>query len=216
MPSRALMEAIKKGDATAVKSVIAADPFALASSEETGSAVLTALYFGHPEIADFLAPQAKLDVFEAAAAGNASRLDELLRADSDITRRTTDGWTPLHLAAFFGRATAARRLIAAGADLKAISANTTANTPLHAAIAGRCDEEVILSMLAAGADAGLATAEGYTPLHIAASRGNQRVCDLLLEYGAAPTARMKDGKTAADVAAERGHAPLADYLNALT
>lgn len=216
MPSHALMEAIKKGDATAVKSVLAADPHALASNEVAGSPVLTALYFGHPDIADFLAPQTKLDVFEAAASGNAVRLDELLRGDSGIARETTDGWTPLHLAGFFGRAAAARRLIAAGADLKAISANTTGNTPLHAAIAGRCDEEVIFSMLDAGADAGVATAEGYTPLHVAASRGNQRVCDLLLEYGAAPSARMKDGKTPADIAAERGHAPLADYLNALT
>jgi hypothetical protein len=38
------------------------------------------------------------------------------------------------------------------------------------------------------------------------------VCDLLIEYGAAPSARMKDGKTPADIAAERGHAALADHL----
>jgi ankyrin repeat protein len=216
MPSRALIEAIKKGDAAAVKNLVATDASALASSEESASPVLTAAYHGQNEIAEYIASRKQLDVFEAAVAGRAERLEELLAKNSDLTRQTTDGWTPLHLAAFFGRTDAARRLMEAGADLKAISGNTTANTPLHAAIAGRGDEELVLRLLVAGADAGLATAEGHTPLHIAASRGNQRICDLLLQYGATPSARMKDGKTAADIAAERGHAALADYLRTMS
>lgn len=215
MPSHALMEAIKEGDAAAVKNLIATDPSALSSNEDAASPVLAAMYYGHADIADYIAARMDLDVFEAAAAGKTDRLEQLLEASPDITRQTTDGWTPLHLAAFFGRTAAARRLIDAGADLKAISENTTANTPLHAAIAGRGDEELISALLTAGADAGLATAEGYTPLHVAASRGNQRVCDWLLERGAALSARMKDGNTPADIAADRGHAALSDYLRTL-
>lgn len=216
MATRALIEAITKGDAAAVKNLIAADPSALSSDEAVASPVLTAMYHGHVDIADYIAALTELDVFEAAAAGRADRLEKLLAADPDATRQTTDGWTPLHLAAFFGRTEAALQLIAGGADLKAISRNTTANTPLHAAIAGRGDEGLIRALLTAGADAGLATAEGYTPLHVAASRGNRRVCDWLLERGAAPSARMKDGKTPADIAAERGHSALSDYLRTLT
>lgn len=215
MPSHALIEAIKKGDAATVKSLIAADASALGSNEDPASPVLTAMYHGQTEIADYLAARTQLNIFEAAAAGNTDRLDQILASHPDSTRETTDGWTPLHLAAFFGRTDAARRLVDAGADLKAISENTTANTPLHAALAGRGDEELISRLLAAGADADLATAEGYTPLHIAASRGNQRFCDMLIEHGATPSARMKAGKTAADIAAERGHGPLADYLSAM-
>ena len=215
MPSRALIEAIKNGDLAAVKNLIATDATALTSKEEAASPVLTAMYHGRTEIAEYIASRSELDVFEASATGKSDRLDELIAANPDAARQTSDGWTPLHLAAFFGRTDAARRLIDAGADLKAISGNTTGNTPLHAAIAGRGDEELILRMLMAGADAGLATAEGHTPLHIAASRGNRRVCDLLLQYRAAPSARMKDGKTPADIAAERGHPELADYLRSL-
>ena len=121
MPSHALIEAIKHGDAGAVKDLITRDPSALDSNEDPASPVLTAMYHGHAKIADYIASRQKLGVFEAAAAGDAERLDELLAADPDITRQTTDGWTPLHLAAFFGKTEAARRLIDAGADLKAIS-----------------------------------------------------------------------------------------------
>ncbi|MDQ6718082.1 MAG: ankyrin repeat domain-containing protein [Gemmatimonadota bacterium] len=215
MASRALVEAIKKGDFPAVRNIFAADPASLVSREDSASPVLTALYYGQTEIAEFLAPRADLDIFEAAASGQLQRLEELIAADPDITRPSTDGWTPLHLAAFFGRTDAARRLIDAGADLKAIAGNSTANTPLHAAIAGRGEEELVLRMLMAGADATVATAEGYTPLHVAASRGNQRMCDLLIRYRAQPAAKMNDGKTAADIAAERGHSELSAYLRQL-
>jgi ankyrin repeat protein len=215
MASRALMDAIKKGDAAAVKAVIATDPAALSSGEDPGSAILTALYHGQSDIADILRVRAELDVFEAAATGDTQRLDELLSADPSITRQTSEGWTPLHLSAFFGRTDAARRLIDAGADLKAISGNSTGNTPLHAALAGRGDEELILRMLMAGADASTAAVDGYTPLHVAASRGNQRMCDLLIQYRAQPSAKMKDGRTPADIAAERGHDALAAHLGSL-
>ena len=46
-----------------------------------------------------------------------------------------DGWTPLHLAAFFGQRAAVERLMAAGADLNAVSRNALRNTP--AACRGR-------------------------------------------------------------------------------
>jgi uncharacterized protein len=215
MASRALLEAIKSGDVTAAKTIVATDPTALTSGEDQGSAVLTALYNGQLEIAEFLASRVDLDVFEAAAIGDAPRLKQILAADSSITRQSSDGWTPLHLAAFFGRTDAARVLIEAGADLKTLSANSTGNTPLHAALAGRGDEELVLRMLMAGADASAGAADGYTPLHVAASRGNQRMCDLLIRYRAQPSAKMKDGRTPADIASERSHDALADYLRTL-
>ena len=215
MPSRALLDAIKTGDLAKVKIVLAGDPSAVSSKEDPASAVLTALYHGQSDIADFLRVRSELDIFEASAIGDVARLDELLKDDPSLTRQSSDGWTPLHLAAYFGRTDAARRLIDAGADLKTLSTNSTGNTPLHAALAGRGDEELVLRMLMAGADASATGADGYTPLHVAASRGNRRMCDLLLQYRASPSAKMKDGRTAADIAAERGHDDLASYLNSL-
>lgn len=214
MASRALIDAIKKGDFVTVKTIVATDPSAQSSGEEPASAVLAALYQGQYDIAEFLSLRTELNVFEAAAVGDANRLKELIAGDSSITRQSSDGWTPLHLAAFFGRTDAARRLIDSGADLKALSSNSTGNTPLHAALAGRGDEELILRMLMAGADASAPAADGYTPLHVAASRGNQRMCDLLIQYRAQPSAKMRDGRTAADIAAERGHDAVSANLRA--
>ena len=110
MPHRDLLEAIKKGDVTTVKSIIATDTTALTAGQDATSPVLTALYHGQSEIAEMLALRSELDIFEAAACGRADRLADLLAADPSITRLSTDGWTPLHLAAFFGRTDAARML----------------------------------------------------------------------------------------------------------
>src|ERR1700735_3230271 len=79
-----------------------------------------------------------LAIFAAAMQGDAARLDQLLAANrSLVTAVSTDGWTPLHLAAFFGAADAARALLNQGASPAARSTNAMENLPLHAAAAGR-------------------------------------------------------------------------------
>ena len=81
-----------------------------------------------------------------------------------------DGWTPLHLAAFFGRREAAERLLGAGAALNAKSTNSLSNTPLHAAVAGgRTD--VALLLIQRGAEV---NASGRGPAHAAAHRRRER------------------------------------------
>ena len=84
----------------------------------------------------------------------------------DVNGLAYDGWTALHLAAFFGHVDAARILLEAGADIQAISANSLRNTPLHAATAGK-HAEVALFLLEQGADPHAVDAGGYTPLRIA-------------------------------------------------
>jgi ankyrin repeat protein len=126
-----------------------------------------------------------------------------------------DGWTPLHLAAFRGDAEEVATLIALGASPLARSRNAMANTPLHAAIAGAESDLVVRALIAGGAGAGLPAAQGVTPLHLAASRGNRALCEVLLSHGADPSAAMDDGKRAADIAAERGHADVAAWLATL-
>ena len=55
-----------------------------------------------------------MSVFEACAAGEMERVERLLASDpAAVNTFSADGWTPLHLAAFFGhtenRRAAARR-----------------------------------------------------------------------------------------------------------
>ena len=79
-----------------------------------------------------------LAIFAASMQGDAARIEALLAANrSLVSVSSSDGWTPLHLAAHFGREEAARTLVNKGADVAARSANAMTNTPLHAAPAGR-------------------------------------------------------------------------------
>src|SRR5690242_15058031 len=72
-----------------------------------------------------------LAIFAAAILGDTQRLEELLTGNrSLVTAVSTDGWTPLHLAAFFGKADAVRVLLNKGAVVTARSTNQMANTPL--------------------------------------------------------------------------------------
>ena len=81
-----------------------------------------------------------------------------------------DGWTPLHLAAFFGHAKIVEMLLARDADVSARSHNPNGNTPLHAALAG--NHKLVAGLLiGAGADVNGADAQGWRPLHLAAANG---------------------------------------------
>lgn len=78
-----------------------------------------------------------LAIFAAAMRGNAARVDALLATNrSLVSSVSSDGWTPLHLAAHFGRPEAAQALVNKGADVSARPANSMNNKPLHAAAAG--------------------------------------------------------------------------------
>lgn len=216
--SAVLFEAIKKGDRDAVARLVAAEP-SLAESREPGgvSAVLTALYYGRREIAVLLlARKPRLDIFEAAAAGDAGRVRELL--DEDRSRANAfagDGFTPLGLAAFFKRPEAVRLLIERGADAAPASRNQPAFTPLHSAVAtdaGPRDLGIVRALLEAGAPVNARSGSGGTPLHTAAFLGDTEVAELLLARGADPRIANNEGRTAVDVARERGHAALAERL----
>lgn len=85
-------------------------------------------------------------------------------------------------------------------------------TPLlYAARQG--DPDICRVLLLRGASVNVATRGlGQTALHRAAQQGHEAVCGLLLEYGADPSARDGSGKTAADIAAEKGFEKLHKML----
>jgi ankyrin repeat protein len=76
----------------------------------------------------------------------------------------------------------------------------------------RRDLEIVELLLEAGADPNARQERGFVPLHDAAANGNVGLVDLLLKHGARPDAKTDDGKTAADMAVERGHQDLAAKL----
>ena len=214
MPIDDLIHAAKEGDASRAVALLAEDPAlatARASSGETP--VMAALYRGHRAVVDALvAGGVALDLFAAAALGQMDALESGLQSPGAVNGFAYDGWTPLHLAAFFGQRAAVERLLAAGADLNAVSRNALHNTPLHAAVAGG-HVDVSLLLIEAGAGVNVSDAGGHTPFHIAAEGGYAPVVKALLARGADAHAVDAEDRTPLSRAAARGHTEIVDLIN---
>ena len=210
-----LIAAIKRRDVAAVKRLIDREPAlagARAASGETPAIV--AIYWRSAESLELLlARGAKLDVFEAAAAGRLERVRELLAAHPElITARAPDGWTALHLAAHFRHLPVVELLLSRGADVNARSENSHANTALHAAAAGGADRALLQRLVQAGVEVDATQGGGYTGLHEAASLGRADLVTLLLEAGASVQSRTDEGRTPAELARANGHEDVAALL----
>ena len=209
-----LFAAIEAGDAAGVAALVERDPALAGARDPDGvSALLHARYrFDRPVLEALLAADPPMDVFDAAGLGHLDRLRARLDEDPERVRAfATDGFTALHLAAFFGKLEAARTLLDAGAAFDTYGRNAFANQPLHAAAAGR-HIEVCRLLLGVGADVEATQHGGYRPLHEAAASGDIELTELFLSAGADPLATTDEGRTAADLAEAAGHLDLARRL----
>jgi uncharacterized protein len=202
-----IFEAIAAGDLERVKELVANDPASARARDQQGlSAVIQARYHGREEIvAALLRAGPELDVFDAAAIGGVDRVRELLEREPELVSAfSADGFTPLHLAAFFGHLDVAQLLVERGADIEAVARNPMQVMPLHSAAAGR-HLEIARLLVGRGADVNAAQERGFTPLHAAAQNGDMGLLRLLLDRGAEPEQAAADGRKAADFAVENGH-----------
>ena len=206
--------ALRRGDVATVEEALAADPAVVHARHETGlSSVMWACYCRQwAVVARLLAAGPELDLFEAAAAGAEVRARTLLAGDPSLaTAWSADGFTALHLAAFFSRPALADLLISLGADVQAVARNDARVQPLHSAVAAG-DLAIARALLARGAQPDARQAREFTPLMAAAQLGNDALAALLLEHGADPGLCAADGRAAADFADERNHHALAARL----
>ena len=178
------------------------------------SEILQALYEGdEARVAVLLADEPELNVFEAAALGRTELVAAHLDADaSAVEAFADDGFTPLHLAAFFRHPDTARLLVERGAPIDVVARHETIPvTPLQSAVTARQEETASL-LLERGADPNARHGGGFTPFHTAAHHGDVALVELLLGYGADPAVADDNGRTAADFAREGGHEELAERL----
>lgn len=198
-----MFTAIHEDDRDQVTQLIAADRTAAHFRNDAGvSALMQARYEGRLEIVGLLraAAAGDLDVFEAATLGDVPRLRALLAGDPTLAKAfSNDGFTALHLAAFFSQPEAAEELLRVGADVSAVAKNAMKVAVINSAAAsGRAD--LVKMVLRAGADPNARQMAGYTALHAAAARDNTEMVQALLEAGADPSLRSDDGQSTADKA----------------
>lgn len=210
----ALFAAAADGDLTHLLELLKGvrDPAAVRA--RTGeSLLLHLLYRGKGEAAAAVAATLPaLGLHEAAALGRTDRVRQVLAGwPGAADTLSGDGWTPLHLAAFFNQSTCLRVLLEAGADPDLRGLSPVRNLPLHAACAGR-NTDCALLLVPVTAEVDDRQAGGVTALMLAAANGMEAVVDALLDRGATPGLTDDSGKTAADHALARGHAALAGRL----
>jgi ankyrin repeat protein len=146
-----------------------------------------ALENGHPDMAALLASKGGLPKLDAAARAHWLRLAVqkrqlglVLWLEQQGTRMDPQqfgGQTPLHLAAEVGDRAVVERLLARGADLKAIN-QAGGLTPLHQAIRGQ-HQPIVELLLDRGADV-----KQNAPLVAAVQTGNVDIAALLIARGA--------------------------------
>ena len=203
---RELFDAIEAGDGDRVHALLADDPALAGARDASGiSALLRARYrMDRALVAAVRRHLAELDAPEAAAVGDVDRLAVQLDGDPSLVEaRTPDGFTLLHLAAFFAGVDTVRLLLARGADADAHGTGWMTGTPLHSAVSAR-DADAVRALLDAGADPDARQQGGYTPLHGAAHNGDAAIVRMLLEAGADPSATDDDGTDVPAFADESG------------
>jgi ankyrin repeat protein len=159
-----------------------------------------------------VAAEPTLAIFAAALFGDTAEIESLLAGNRSLVNAVSpDGWLPLHLAAHFGHADAARALLNKGAQANARSTNALRNMALHAAAAGRA-QAVAKLLLDAGANVNAQQHGGWTPLHSVAQNGDVEFARLLAEAGADVNARADNQQRPLDLALTKGHQAMVDFL----
>ncbi|ADY22086.1 ankyrin repeat domain-containing protein [Bacillus paranthracis] len=151
-------------------------------------------------------------IVQAIISGNKEEVVEFIKTNpSAINEFSDDGWTLVHLSAYFGQKEIASFLLESGADIHIRAKNENENTPLQAAIANK-QSELVAFLIEKGSDVKAIQSGGWTGLHEAALLGSEEIVMLLLENGAKKAIKKNDGKTAYDIALEKGYDHLLHHL----
>jgi ankyrin repeat protein len=149
-------------------------------------------------------PQQQL--IPAVLDGDIAKVNMLLdnQAEVDIDWRAGgDGTTALATAAGHNKLEIAQLLLRRGADPNIPGALGV--PPLLAATSAG-SEEIVQLLLDAGADPNVSEARfGFSPLADAARNGYTEIARILLDAGADRYAKVKNGRTPADIARQSGH-----------
>ncbi len=146
--------------------------------------------------------------------GNTEIIGRLLGAGADIDAvMTSNGWTPLHIAALSGWYEAAKILVENGSELNIVDKRGA--PPLYYALltGNRDAEKVAVLLLNNGAEFNKTAPDGPSLLLIAVQKGKEEAVSLLLEKGADTGSKdVSTGRTMLHFAAIHGYGNIAEQL----
>jgi ankyrin repeat protein len=126
------------------------------------------------------------------------------------TINRTDGQGAVHCAVRSGKSHLIKQLVNARASVNL--ADTDGNTPLHYA-AHLGDSATIAELYKHGAAINsVASIQNWAPIHYAVYNGNLNAVTALVQYNADTTVQTQLGKTALDIATDRGHTDIVEFL----
>ncbi|XP_027775345.1 uncharacterized protein LOC107030791 isoform X2 [Solanum pennellii] len=155
----------------------------------------------------------------AAKNGNSHCISALIEAGADVNRRDSDGESVMSLAVKYGDVDSVHVLIEFGFTID----NSVDRFLHYAAATDRVDLMEILclgyadmdlnSIDSQGSDTDRLDTQGWTPLHFAANQGYVEAVGVLLNHSNfAKYVVTKQGKTAYELAIDKGHSKLYDVL----
>jgi uncharacterized protein len=218
--SSSLIEAVKRSDAGAVRSVLARHVDVNAAAPDGSTPLHWAARLDNLQIADLLIA-AGADVKAATrynitplslacTNGDAAMIEHLLKAGADPNGASEEGQTALMTAALTGKTGALKVLLTHGASVNAVEPHKGQTALMWAAAEGNADAEALL--IEFGAQVNSKSKAGFTPLLFAVRNGDIAAVKLLLEYGANVNDVAPDGTNALNMAVVNAYFELASVL----
>jgi ankyrin repeat protein len=209
-----IIELIKTGKNDNLEETLKDSPSLADIKTEQGISLLQfAAYCRNNSAVDLLKKhKQKLDIFEAASIGDNKTINQLLdKAPEFINSFSSDGFTPLGLASFFGHLSVVKLLLDKGANPNIASNNQFKVAPIHSACA-ISQFDIAELLIEHGADVNAKQMQGVTPLHSAAHNGQTKLSKLLIDNGADVNAEMDNEQTPLFMANEKDFQETAELI----
>jgi RNA polymerase sigma factor (sigma-70 family) len=215
-----MLNAARSGNVNRVQELLCRNRRLLTARDWLGnSALIMAVNSGQTAVAEMLFRAGVVpDVHEAAAIGDSARVADCLRGEPEcLDSFSSEGFTPLGLAAHFGHLETTQLLLDRGADASIVSRNPLQLTPLHAALFGKRVETARL-LIERGSNVNIGRGgagwprAGWTALHYVAGFGLIELIEILLAHEADLNARDEEGRTPLDVAVAEGQDEVVEIL----
>lgn len=152
-------------------------------------------------------------IFLAAFRGHLDVFQLLLKNDANYFIRDVEKATILHVAAYYGHLGIIQEILKQPIIIQLINAqDDDGKTPLHKAVCGNFDSEIIRTLINAKAFVNAENNFGYLPIHFAAKEGRDESVKALLNGGSFTDRPNQNGDLPIDLAIRHGRDNVAFFL----